>query len=200
MCGQWLRVQRAFDKLVRKEVASLKDLTKTLKLPAIKPGEREDDYSKRVGQDNGHALLDKNNFRIGSYDKIEVCDLLTKKTDFLCVKKMHSSASLSHLFSQGSVSAQLLKGNQKYRDKIAQIARKHLDVKPTDFDDWIAEPRFVFVIPTRKAGSIANAMFFFSKVNLRQHIRTIRSTGCQVALCKVEYESNPGAQGPETSE
>jgi uncharacterized protein (TIGR04141 family) len=70
------------------------------------------------------VMMDRDNFKIGgAHDKIEVCDLLNEARQMICVKKMVSSATMSHLFSQGSVSATLLRKEPKYRASKAQQGR-----------------------------------------------------------------------------
>ena len=78
-----------------------------LEVAARKP----DDKPKEANPDDNKLLLmDKKTFKIGgNYDKIEVCDVLTEDRELICVKKMENSSSMSHLFSQGSVSATLLR-------------------------------------------------------------------------------------------
>ena len=60
--------------------------------------------------------MDKANFRLGgSCDKNEGCDLLTADARMICVEK-NLRPPLSHLFSQGSVSATLLRSEESYRE------------------------------------------------------------------------------------
>jgi uncharacterized protein (TIGR04141 family) len=51
----------------------------------------------------------------GKTTPIEICDLLSEEGRFIHVKRKLSSSSLSHLFAQGYVSAELLQENSEYR-------------------------------------------------------------------------------------
>jgi uncharacterized protein (TIGR04141 family) len=182
--GQWFQINRDYLRQVQVQVDSINDVTDFLKLPAIRRGEREDDYNKRVAESKGWLLLDKKTFQFpNSWDKIEVCDILSDNRYFICVKKMGSSSTLSHLFAQGSVSARLLREHPPYRAKLIQIAC-------TKWPGWDvnAGTTFVFAIPSEKTGRLCEHLFLFSKINLIEHRRIIERLGYRVALCKIDYE------------
>lgn len=40
----------------------------------------------------------------------------------------------------------------------------------------------------KKAGALSENIFFFSPVNLLDHVEVIKSLGYDVSLCKIEYE------------
>jgi uncharacterized protein (TIGR04141 family) len=186
--GQWFRVNGDYVAKVRESVAEVDDLTEVLDLPPAKYGEREASYNTRVAEEKGWLLMDKANIRIGgSYDKVEVCDVMSGDFHLLCVKKMNRSSTLSHLFAQGSVSATLLRESSEYRDAMnglvnAKWAGKALSV------ERLPSVVFVFGIPTDKTGPLSSCMFFFSQVNLLNHVKAIRRVGCRAALCKIEYD------------
>jgi len=116
-------------------------------LPRIRNGEAEGDYNVRASEDNDLLLLDKQAFIFDGYrNRIESCDLATKNGDLIAVKKMTSSATLSHLFAQGSVSAKLLKLDTRYRD----ILQQKLKEKWNDFDLQTESLRFIYAIPSKK--------------------------------------------------
>jgi uncharacterized protein (TIGR04141 family) len=185
--GQWFRADTDYVKYVRNNVAYIDDITNDLDLPTIRPGEHEGTYNERVAEEKDWLLLDKLVFQIAqSYDKIEVCDILAAGKRFICVKKMRSSATLSHLFAQGSVSATLLRESSEYRSKITELAcSKWSEIT---FDGVVAfSITFVYAIPTDKQGPLSSCMFFFSLMNLLEHAQAITRVGFRVALCKIEY-------------
>ena len=192
--GQWFRANKDYVQQVRMEVASLDDLTATLDLIQIRNDEREEHYNQRVADDRGWLLLDKDNFRIGnSHDKVEICDVMTDAKQFLCVKKMDRSATLSHLFSQGSVSAMLLREHDGYRKATNDaIVGRWPDANEIGSSD-LGGVTFVYALATRKEEPLSSTMFFFSLVNLLNHVRAIRRVGCRVALCRIGYEVDPPA-------
>ncbi len=128
--------------------------------------------------------MDKKNFAIGGPNqKIEICDLLTPAMQMLCVKKRTKSATLSHLFSQGSVSADLYRGEDTYRDRVHTVVRMELGA---DLDNIATEPTIVYVIATDRPGSVIDSLFFFSKVGLLAHARAVRRRGLKVGLLKIQ--------------
>ncbi|MBD7969562.1 DUF6119 family protein [Paenibacillus gallinarum] len=77
-------------------------------------------------------MLRQKNFQIAnSMGKIEVCDLFSKNKHFVYVKKGTRSATLSHLFAQGSVSMTLLKDSTEYRSYV--IRQVEDNVSNTNF-------------------------------------------------------------------
>ena len=180
--GGWFQLDRDHVERLKNEVRAIPDLTTALSLPPMIAGEHEGPYNDRVASSKTWIKLDREFFRTGSYDKIEIADHLTQTNQFIAVKKMTSSATLSHLFSQGSVSAQLLRGNIQYRAKVEEIG---LSTR-ADFDLATPTPTFVYAIATDKPGDLADTLFFFSLVNLAEHAKTIRSFGYGVAVCRIE--------------
>ncbi len=179
---QWFKADRDYVEAVRREIAVITDVTGVLNMPPMNLGEREDDYNRRTANARNWLLLDKALFRLDRHDKIEICDLLSENHQFVCVKKMTSSATLSHLFAQGSVSANLLKELPEYRRTIEENASIMWPGFVVHDDDVV----FVFAIPTRKPGSLHDSMFFFSQINLLEHVKTIRRAGFRANLCKID--------------
>ncbi|MEW6337799.1 MAG: DUF6119 family protein [Acidobacteriota bacterium] len=193
--GQWFRAKTDFVEEVRAEVAQIEDLTSTLSLPPIHPGEVEASYNARVASEKGWLLLDRGLLHFPkTRDRIEVCDLLSPAGDFVCVKRLKSSATLSHLFSQASVSAQLLRRHDWYRKETARLIGDRWPA--VSVDDVLGNARFVYAIPTDRAGTLASCLFLFSLINLVDHVRSIRASNLGVALCKVGYEVTGSVNGP----
>ncbi|MBM6995778.1 TIGR04141 family sporadically distributed protein [Paenibacillus sp. DXFW5] len=183
--GNWFQVDNEYVKRVKEVVKALPDITDTLKLPAIKVGEKEGEYNERVSKNKNWLLFDKELLYFSLTEKYEICDLLTKEMQFLCVKKMYSSATLSHLFAQGSVSARLLRGDSRVEKKVEEAY-----IQKWSKQDFLGHdmPEFVYVVPTTKEGPLSECLFFFSLINLVDHVRAIKEVGYKVSLCKVEYE------------
>jgi uncharacterized protein (TIGR04141 family) len=183
--GGWFQLDRDYVESIKKQIRLIPDLTATLDFPRMKVGEHEGPYNDRVAIAKSWQNLDKDFFRIRSYDKVEVADHLTPANEFIAVKKMTSSATLSHLFSQGSVSAQLLRGNVEYREKVEQIGKsmnpEYVIESPT--------PTFVYAIATEKPGGLVDSLFFLSLVNLADRAQVIRGFGYKVGICRIEIGS-----------
>lgn len=184
--GLWFRVSQSYVDEVSQFVAGIDDITTQLDLPDWprdvdgKPF-IEAQYNETVAQDRGFALLDAKNVQFGQHRKIEVCDLLTPDRDLICIKRATRSSTLSHLFSQGSVSASLM-NEPEYQ---AKMAPKLKEVGAAANFDSQSDWRFVFGIATAKQGVLAAELFFFSQVNLVTHVKDIRSRGYRVALAKI---------------
>lgn len=128
----------------------------------------------------------------GRTTPIEICDLLSKDRQLIHVKRHVGSSDLSHLFAQGLVSAELLQMNLEFRReahaKVATVAHGRPGF------DFLAGARFVpsdyevvYAIIERWQGCrCAEALPFFSKVNLREVATNLRSRGFRVGLNQIQ--------------
>ena len=183
--GQWFRADNDYVADVRRQVHALHDATAELAMPNWRPRQQERDYAVAVGTEKSWLVLDRRLIRIARRASgVEPCDLLTPNLDFVHVKDMRSSATLSHLFGQGSVSATLFRATPEFADQVAThydgfYVGRHLA-------DFTGRPRVVYAIGTHKPGHLSQSMFFFSLVNLLQHVEQIRIAGFDVALCRIQ--------------
>jgi uncharacterized protein (TIGR04141 family) len=183
--GDWYQVSIAFVKTVDE---SLKDLSiYEHKLPLYSVS-NEGQYNQAVAEnDKSIVLMDKKNTKIGGrYDKIEFCDLIRDGRDLIHVKFYRSSGTLSHLFAQGCVAAEVFVRDADFRErlnpKLPKVAR---------LTDAVARPRaseysVVYAIATDK--SLPHELPFFSKVTLRNAFRTLGALGYRVRLAKIEID------------
>ncbi len=178
--GFWFEIKDEYAAQIRQNIRNITDLSEVLLLPDMGKGENEGEYNCRVGMEKGWTILDKRNVNLNEpYQRVEVCDLLTAANQFICVKKMSRSSTLSHLFAQGSVSAQLLRSHRIYRQEIQRI----LEDPRRNFED--PKPCIVFGIATEKTGALAQGLFLFSAINLFTHFQAIQKCGYDVALAKI---------------
>lgn len=129
-------------------------------------------------------LMDRKNIAIGGpYDKIEHCDLIRNKTDFIHVKYYRSSSALSHLFAQGLLSAEAFAKDTSYREKLNRKlpCNKKID-NPEERPDT-GKYKVVYAIATNK--SIPSELPFFSKVTLKNALKTLRALGYAVELARI---------------
>jgi len=188
--GQWFVVDDDFVAKIDRAISVIDDVTEQLALEPWKLGAypSEGDYNARLAADRNWRLLDMQNFQLpASYQKIEICDLLTEDKRLLCVKRMTRSSTLSHLFMQGQVSAQLLTGNlEGYQDRVMQdLALLNPTAAFGANSDWT----FVYAIATAKAGPLTSSLYFFSKVALYHAALQLRSLGVRVAVARIPMES-----------
>lgn len=190
--GNWFLAERDYVQGIRDQIASLQDISVELDLPPLQNKEPEGEYNIRVAEDKDWLRMDRGSFQIGNrHDKVEVCDILTKERQMISVKKMEKSSTLSHLFAQGSVSATLLRASDAYRQRFNELAQDHWPDFPILDQANLGSITIVYAIATRKEGSFAESMFFFSMVNLLNHARALRIVGCKLALCKIGYVEDP---------
>jgi uncharacterized protein (TIGR04141 family) len=151
--------------------------------------ESEAAYNQAVAsRDATIALMDQQNIRYGGgASQVEFCDLFIKQRAMLHVKRYGGSSVLSHLFSQGVVSATLFLQDPEFRKEVKKkLGRAHRDGVPE------GRPRVEgyevgFAIVSRSAGDLV--LPFFSKVNLRNAARTLMGLGYRVTLTKIGVES-----------
>ena len=200
--GQWFRVDKNYISQIRQKASQIPDITHTLQLPEwTSEFKDEEEYNAHAGRQKKWLVLDRKPLYLEKpQGKVEVSDLLSLELDFVHVKDMKDSATLSHLFSQGSVSARLLKLDSTYADKVKALFQSHYGSKKA-FDPNKDRPRVVYAIATSKPGALADTLFFFSIVNLLKHVDDVRMAGCDVALCRIERreEARPPSSPPKRS-
>ncbi|CAI1529025.1 TPA: TIGR04141 family sporadically distributed protein [Serratia fonticola] len=160
--------------------------------------ETEGDYNVRTASDKGYYLLDKKLIKSNrTTTAIELCDLMTDKKQFIHVKhRKGGSAGLSHLFAQGSVSAEILLGDKEFRKE----ARKVLKRVNAGLQDSVSLDNFksdgveiVFLILGEDSKSLKNNLPFFSKVNLSKAFENLSQRGFEVTIAGVDTEEKPNA-------
>jgi len=149
--------------------------------------EKEGDYNQRVAHDLRFHLLDKRLVKSSkTTSPIELCDLLTSEKQMIHVKhRKGGSAGLSHLFAQGSVSAEALLGDRMFRKE----ARKVLRRVDSDAHDLVpidglksADYEIIFLILGDDNASVKSSLPFFSKVNLARVYENISQRGYAVKI------------------
>jgi uncharacterized protein (TIGR04141 family) len=184
--GQWYSVDREFAEAVAREIAGLPQLD--LPMPDAPLGTEEGDYNQLAATATGTLCLDRKLIRVDGLDPIELCDLLSRDKQFVHVKRRGSSSTLSHLFAQGTVVAQLLVGDPAFRAE----ARTVVDGLDSSFASAIPSSRpasdeceIGYVVVTRSTRNSPLTLPFFSQVNLRTAARQIQTLGLRVAVKQV---------------
>jgi uncharacterized protein (TIGR04141 family) len=117
--GRWFLVDRDFAASVRTRVSMLP--TALLDLPEPEVDESEGDYNVRAAGLGVGVLLDKKLARAaGAGSSIEFCDLMTLDRQLIHVKWWSKSATLSHLFAQGTVSAETFLRDEVFRENVRE--------------------------------------------------------------------------------
>lgn len=184
--GRWYEIDKSYYEEVSNFVKKIDDITDPSLLPAMNSKEVEKAYNLRVAKMKSYLCLDTKDFPLKGNEEVEVADLLTPNLDFICVKRHTRSSTLSHLFNQATVSAKLHNRDIEYRDFICEeIAASGISINYTNKVNN-SDIRFVYAIATKKKGAIADAIPFFSKVNLMQATKVMRELGCRVSVAKID--------------
>jgi len=194
--GKWFEIDNSFAERVKSFVQSIPP--PVYKLPTPKIGEQEFDYNQRVAQeDDNFICLDRVLIKpIDFATPIEFCDLFSDKKQFIHVKKKTRSATLSHLFAQGTVSARIFlqdgSAREEIREKIATMdnGKKFLELIPETSQRPVpSDYEVTYVIISKKTGSdVTSLLPFFSQLNLMQNAKILQGMGYRVALQIVAEE------------
>lgn len=199
--GAFYEVDRNF---MRRLDGDIRSLPLYVGLPPSQLAESEADYNERVAEASGDfVLLDRQTLTLqGRTTPVEPCDLLSRGGAFIHVKRHVRSSTLSHLFSQGSVSGELLVSDASYRSDLRDLVRTLEDdraARDPAFQVGVYEcispdaaERFahevVFAIITRwKGRKPVDVLPFFSKLNLRQRAETLTRLGFRVSIATVDH-------------
>ena len=176
--GSWYRVNSDFLGALHGFISSVKPTN--IDLPDYDDAD-EGAYNKRAWQrDKAHlALLDQAFIQYPNRGKVEVCDLYSKKKQFVHVKRLSCSSTLSHLFSQGTVSAELLRDEAGFRTKFLQKIPAFQwgsaadAIQPNDFE-------VCYAIICRKNKPLE--IPFFSKLSLRNAFQHLERLGFRCSM------------------
>lgn len=121
------------------------------------------------------------------YANIEPCDFLSDTKQFIHLKDGHSSGPISHLWSQGIVSAEALIGDEAFRKKLRQVVRQRraeaLALLPA-IQGKVARAEYTVVYGVMrkpyKDGSLD--LPFFSKVSLQAAADRLEQLDIPMAL------------------
>lgn len=187
--GKWYRIEKNFVAEVNKAIDAL--VSTRPPLPHYQAADlNEEGYNKRVaGASKGVlALMDRQMIRHGGgRSQVEFCDLFSDSRELIHVKRYGgSSAPLSHLFNQGSVSAQLWRGDSDFRKKVnAKLPKSHKVHDSSKAPDPSQFP-IVFAIVSRSTQPINKSLPFFSRLSLRNVARQLSMLGYGVSVLKIE--------------
>lgn len=194
--GRWFSVSDSLVEDVEMYLSGLASSpTSLIEAHAAEP---EGNYNKRLAQQdpNRFLLLDAKIKRPGgAASGIELCDVFTADGEFIHVKRKSRSSTLSHLFSQGTVSASTFIGDGAFRNAIRETIELEVPVEAQD--TWLKlVPDASAVVERSRYGVtfavIANTsrggtdwLPFFSKLNLMQHGKQLQNMGLDVAIARI---------------
>lgn len=156
--------------------------------------DREEEYNEDVAKNDANFLLmDKKNTKLGGrYDKIEFCDLVRSGTDLIHVKYYRSSGTLSHLFAQGYVAAEAFVKDDDFRVRLNDKLPSSIKLSDPKAKPQASGYNVVYAIATAK--SLPKDLPFFSKVTLRNALRTLRALDYNVQLATIDIDPTIAAK------
>lgn len=205
--GKWFEIEKSFSERVCKFVRAIR--VPSQQLPQTKAGEREEDYNQRVAieEPTRYICLDRQLVKPeDAASGIEFCDLLSADKQFIHVKKKTRSATLSHLFAQGTVAARAFLEDRSVRKQVREILKEGSSAyqsartkktfngvslipdestRPTSGDYEVA-----YAVITKPSGNWPSSLPFFSQLNLMQHAKLLRGLGYKISLQQI-VESSP---------
>lgn len=204
--GLWYQVEQQFkdsvDELFRQVVQDWQYEPKPFIRRASPNGqkmfyEREEHYNTRIANELGFHCLDGKLVSNPNFvrSQIEVCDLLDLEGKRLIHVKKNSrkSSVLSHLFKQGSNSAQNLKHFGSFKREIRSMLAREFDndvavqFENADANDqnWSIE---YWIADSVRADGGFNIPFF-SKITFRDEVRKLRGMEYDVAIRFIELQT-----------
>ncbi|HPX32763.1 MAG TPA: TIGR04141 family sporadically distributed protein [Erysipelotrichaceae bacterium] len=127
-----------------------------------------------------YILMDAENISYGGgHSKIELCDILSCDGELIHIKPYSGSATLSHLFSQAAVSAELVISDKNFlslaNEKIAKKGNEKFQIHNR------RGIKVVFGIISKKCTELPH-LPFFSKVSFRHTKNRLQAFGLDVSI------------------
>jgi len=186
--GRWYKVSQSFQQDVVEYANALPPLD--VQLPDADSDCSEAEYIEKAVSVTGTLSLDRQLARTSVPTPVEICDILTRSGQLIHVKKRGRSSTLSHLFSQGVVSAELLLQSPEFRlearTKAADADPAFGEVFSTDAPErGDHEVAYVVITRGRRREDSPLTLPFFSLVNLRAAAQRLRALGFPVSVAEV---------------
>jgi uncharacterized protein (TIGR04141 family) len=186
--GTWYYVETSFFEQVNNFVKTKIPMSDVV-LPDCPSDKDEGAYNEMVAQGNlDFCLMDKKLVSVeNGPKKIEACDIFTRDKKMIHVKNKGQSAQLSHLFSQGKVSAECFVSDMTFRKQVFDIAVQKFGVAVFDYTQKPQSDEFeiVYAIIDTKNSAIEEKLPFFSKVNLMLTAQELDRMHFKFSVCFV---------------
>jgi uncharacterized protein (TIGR04141 family) len=181
--GDWYEIAHTFAMRTRKKVKDNVGAC-AIKFPRYDHAD-ENDYNTSTSAAKGWACMDAD-----EVDQTEVCDCFTPAGQFIHVKRKTKSATLSHLFNQGVVSAERFMGDSTFRDGVREKLEKgHFPkfAKRIPKDRPIgANFEVVYAIVTKATAKWPQSLPFFSILSLSNAADRLARMSYRVTLGRID--------------
>lgn len=142
------------------------------------------------------------------YGNLEPCDFFSTSREFIHLKDGHSSGSISHLWSQGVVSAEAFVSDHDFKVKLRRIVKSESDKKASGnaFEDLLpmaaqkpvrTDFKVVYGIMRKPYKDGTLGLPFFSKVSLQAAVKRLDEFGIPVALELIQKPASDAEAGEE---
>lgn len=181
LAGDWYAISNDFVQQTEARLATLP--VSAVEFPEIEAAEREGDYLNRIAPSLVDAVVLDGTLipHGGGHSSIELCDILLGDGTFIHAKKRGRSSVLSHLWSQGVVSARVFKLDDSFRIKARELvpeSHTHL------FDGAPAQDAIgvTYLLLGADPDDPCASLPFFSKVALVSAMETLTLAGYRMAV------------------
>ncbi|WP_325964826.1 TIGR04141 family sporadically distributed protein [Serratia rhizosphaerae] len=184
--GVWYCADRDFLTTIDNAIEQIEIYEDYASLP-VYSFEREEDYIRHLcNNDGSFSLMDQDFiYHGGGYSKVEFCDVIKDDNALIHIKYYTGSQSMSHLFSQGYISAELFVGDKDFREKLnnslPEKLRINSDVRPNTNDYKV-----VFAIASKC--DLPKGLPIFSKINLKNFHKQLTNLGYKVRICRIPID------------
>lgn len=199
--GNWYRIQKKFKEQVERFFDAIPKVSVIGKTACLNEQELiEDVAAKRKDL----LMLDRTkiNPQGVKYANLEPCDFLSEERQFIHLKDGHSSGPISHLWSQGVVSAEAFISDadfrKKLRSKVRSLRRGFETILPKS-TERVARDTYQVVYGIMRKPYVDGRLDlpFFSKVSLQAAAERIQQFGIPVAIELIEKPASDGAATDE---
>ena len=181
--GRWFRLQEEYSSKLNADLKKIQDVTASVKLPDTTAKEHEAPYNSRAAEAPDLVLMDLVKIKTEDGIVVEACDLLHRAGNLIHVKRYNGSQTLSHLFSQGAVSAELLNGDPVMKKEfITEVANRDPSFESTAKD---APVTVTYAIAITDKYDLPLDLPTFSKVNLRDFAKRLIRMKVKPTLARI---------------
>ncbi|WP_224242889.1 TIGR04141 family sporadically distributed protein [Hyalangium gracile] len=192
--GQWFRIEKLFVTDIEKKAARLaRDMPS---LPTARANQKEGAYNLLASQaSRSLALLDEKLIQCtGARTRVEACDLFSSERQFIHVKRKTRSSTLSHLFSQGLISAEVFLKDAGFRKALKERVKRARPSLAQLLGDPLVKPvpgefEIIFAIITGATqAQWPLSLPFFSLLNLTIAAERLELLGFKVGICHIDEQ------------
>jgi uncharacterized protein (TIGR04141 family) len=187
--SKWYKVNKNYADELRDYVNQIEE--SKLAYIDCKKGDDEGKYCiKLANSQTNYRLLDRKLVRADlTRSDIEVCDVISDTMEFVHIKFRNSSATLSHLFAQGKISAYALRKDKIFRKNLRKKFQEiNLDYNliPLDTKDIRTNNYTItFALIEEKRRTFVDSLPFFSLLNFRLTAEELILLGYNVKVKKI---------------